>query len=684
LLFIDPLGITYFFYPLNRFLMFTLIIAGIVLLVKSSSGKPAAEEKPEPVRTSRAAAKSAPKMLKGPAKAQKSFEEDIGKKWLPRIGIISIVLGIAFFVIYAIQNRWIGPTGQVALGVIAGIAVIAAGEFFDRKGYHNYAMTLAGGGFAIIYFAMFAAYRFYGLLPLTADVIALTAVIAGAVFFSIRYDSAIIAAEAFFLGYIVPLLTSSVNTFFLIYAVALTAGLTFLTTYKNWKTLGAAGIVAMYVTHLLWIGNYSGSRKDIMHLIFIAIYLAMFTVMAFRFKESAKERIDSLVSSRNVIGATLIVTYLMLFLLDFSKAAIIITPLLLLLLTVLFMVLKFRWSFFAIGSILLTYLVHWSWLDRNLGPSTLLVNFLALMAYFLLFNAMLFLSYDKKSTAENVIGMLANSAAYYFINMAAILEIADGYKGIFTAGLSIFYLIGAYISYGKKISPYFNTSLVLCFGYLALAVPLQFNEAYVSISWAALTLILVILAFRLKENIIRISSSVLGAITLARLIFYDSWALSSFNASSIFDSTRLFSFLAAIIIFYAISGLYYRNRDKFANFENSTVAYVTAAYSIAATALTTVIMWLEIWDLGASINEKKLWTSLAFVIQAILILGFGFMRQIRLFRLLGLILFGLAIFKVFIYDLSNLETGFRIISFIVLGVLALAGAFLYNKYKDYL
>ena len=51
---------------------------------------------------------------------------------------------------------------------------------------------------------------------------------------------------------------------------------------------------------------------------------------------------------------------------------------------------------------------------------------------------------------------------------------------------------------------------------------------------------------------------------------------------------------------------------------------------------------------------------------------------------MGLILFGLAILKVFLYDLSNLEMGYRIVSFIVLGIIALLGAFLYNKYKEYI
>ena len=101
--------------------------------------------------------------------------------------------------------------------------------------------------------------------------------------------------------------------------------------------------------------------------------------------------------------------------------------------------------------------------------------------------------------------------------------------------------------------------------------------------------------------------------------------------------------------------------------------------------MTTIIIWIEIWDTAnLAVNSKKLLTSLAFIVQAIAILSVGFSLKIKLFRMMGLALFGLAILKVFLYDLSNLETGYRIVSFIVLGIIILIAAFLYNKFKEHI
>ncbi|NOR53078.1 MAG: DUF2339 domain-containing protein, partial [Candidatus Aminicenantes bacterium] len=48
----------------------------------------------------------------------------------------------------------------------------------------------------------------------------------------------------------------------------------------------------------------------------------------------------------------------------------------------------------------------------------------------------------------------------------------------------------------------------------------------------------------------------------------------------------------------------------------------------------------------------------------------------------GLIVLGLTIFKVFLVDLSGLTPFYRLISFIVLGVILLLVSFGYHKYKS--
>ncbi len=64
-----------------------------------------------------------------------------------------------------------------------------------------------------------------------------------------------------------------------------------------------------------------------------------------------------------------------------------------------------------------------------------------------------------------------------------------------------------------------------------------------------------------------------------------------------------------------------------------------------------------------------------------LIVG-GIHNNARPLRFTGLGLFTVVGFKVFFSDLANLDQFYRIIAFILLGVLILSGAFLYLKYRQ--
>jgi uncharacterized membrane protein len=71
-----------------------------------------------------------------------------------------------------------------------------------------------------------------------------------------------------------------------------------------------------------------------------------------------------------------------------------------------------------------------------------------------------------------------------------------------------------------------------------------------------------------------------------------------------------------------------------------------------------------------------LWTLLGAV--ALLI---GLSRRDAVIRVFGLALLGLATAKVFLFDLAALDVAYRVLSLIVLGVLLLASAYVYQRLR---
>ena len=81
-------------------------------------------------------------------------------------------------------------------------------------------------------------------------------------------------------------------------------------------------------------------------------------------------------------------------------------------------------------------------------------------------------------------------------------------------------------------------------------------------------------------------------------------------------------------------------------------------------------------------SGRQLALSTAWVIYGSVLMWLGFARRSRAIRIGAMIMLGFTILKVFLYDLSSLEQPYRIISFIVLGVILLVASYVYTKFKD--
>jgi uncharacterized membrane protein len=100
-----------------------------------------------------------------------------------------------------------------------------------------------------------------------------------------------------------------------------------------------------------------------------------------------------------------------------------------------------------------------------------------------------------------------------------------------------------------------------------------------------------------------------------------------------------------------------------------------------------IALSLELWDYfghGASVGidtglAQHLALSLLWTLYASALIAVGIKRQAPLLRWQALVLFGLVVAKVFFYDSSYLDRFYRIISFLILGLVLLVVSFLYQS-----
>jgi uncharacterized membrane protein len=199
-------------------------------------------------------------------KAQAKLQSPFGLKMVNRAGALTLAIGIVFFFKYAADNKWIGPEARVAIGVVAGLGMLVAAEWMRRRQPRDatqildqnvFIQGIAGCGLATIYVSLYACFAFYGLIIPLAGWSFLVLVSAFAIWISIRYASAAIAALGFTGALLTAMLLHNKATawwFDLLYLLLLGATTLAIAIHQRWPVLipGLAVLIALAATILLY------------------------------------------------------------------------------------------------------------------------------------------------------------------------------------------------------------------------------------------------------------------------------------------------------------------------------------------------------------------------------------------------------------------------------------------------
>jgi len=194
----------------------------------------------------------------------RSLESRVGSQWFNRIGILAILIGMAWFLKFAIDNEWIGPLGRVVIGLIAGAGFIVWSERFRAKNYVAFSYSLKAVGTGVLYLSLWAAFSVYHLVPGAVAFIGMIAVTAFNGYLAWAQDAELLALYAIVGALGTPLLVSTGEnhevTLFA-YLLILDVTVLILVMLKPWSRLlfGAFLGTVIYVVGW-WIEFYSQSQ----------------------------------------------------------------------------------------------------------------------------------------------------------------------------------------------------------------------------------------------------------------------------------------------------------------------------------------------------------------------------------------------------------------------------------------
>lgn len=555
------------------------------------------------------------------------FEAEMGLKWLGRIGIVVLILGVAFFMKFAFENNWIPEALRVVIGIVTGMVLIALGDYLRQK-YTSYAATLTGGGIAVLYLSIYSAFSYYNLIDQIPAFLAMMTITAIGAFFAIRYERASLAVLSVLGGFLTPVLlsTGTNNQIGLFsYMTILNLGILAISFYRNWQKLNLLGLIATLFLYFGWSASYYESDVLFITEAFLTLWFIIYSVAIVSHNILSKKRSDV-----------------------FDLAIVILNAV----------------SYFGISYYLLV---------KDYGDYVGFFTVLMAMVYFIF----AYVSYQS-NPEDKELAFFFPGLSILFLTISAPIQF-DGVWVTIAWAIEAAILIKAGFmlkSYSLRFFSWILLGIVvvrLIFIDSYETIPLQdyaliFNKKFLTFLVGVMSFSAVYYLYSKFEALIANEESKAKAVALFLANFLLLWSLSS-EVSAYFNNQIKAQKMTAIYPRCQesdyVGGYYVKNSPCIAQWDQ---------YNAQQSANSKNIKDIE--------SKKNASLTMLYGFYAIILLAFGIREKNRLLRLMGIGLFCLVIAKLFFYDIWNMGGIFPIVSLIALSIIMLSASFAYNKYKE--
>ncbi len=638
------------------------------------------------------------------------WELILGGNWLARVGVLALIIGTAFFLKLAFDNDWIGETERVLLGIVGGLALVGAGEYWRRR-YPIYSQALVGGGVAILYLSVFAAFAFYDLIATYPAIGVLAFISVSAAALALRYESTSLAILGIVGAYFAPFLIGALDETtgqgaggsgtsyeVVVYTLLVNVGVVALSTFRNWRWFTLLALVASLASFMAWYDYAEPSVELAVSQAFLTGIFLTFVAATTLYHVIWRRVPQALDHSLMVLnaGAYLALSYGTLW--DDYR----------------------EWMGLLALGLAVFYAVLGAFVMRRgreqyylalmaLGIAAVMLAIVAPVqlggpwfgaAWAVQGVVLVGLSFRLGRIHTRLAGLLALSLGaltllLYGVPMALTEDLtpfANAYALSFAMAAAAFYAVSYLLWRGRetlheKEWAEFPAVLTTANVLLAALFATQLGSTWLPVAWSALAVVMVLAWRFLDLREMRWSGCVLLAVLAARLVGWET-TIETDGFTPVLNG-RMLAFASGIAALYAAVAMLRGRPDRVS--ERERVLLVPALLT-GASALTLWILAAEAFALvdsgiidvsgDAEFYVKSLSLSLVLAVYASAALAIGVLRRLRTVRIASLGLLAVPVVKLFLADSFALEQGYRVAAFMCLGALLLAGGFLYQRYQE--
>lgn len=612
---------------------------------------PVVEPPPLPV----AAAEPAPD-----PESTRALETRVGLTWINRIGTVTVILAVAFFFKYAVDNQWIGEAGRVVLGVLAGFATLAFGEYTWRRGYRIYAQGITATGIAILYLSFWASFQLYHLLPqgFAFALMAWTTAMAAALAF--HYGAIAISVLSLIGGFLTPvLLSTNVDRPWALfsYLLLLDVGAMAVARVQRWRALEGLAMAGTAILYASWMSDRFNGDKQVVATVFALVYYALFALV-----ESEPALVVSQILATLAIVAiwTPPATASLWLALALAAAG----------LTLAARRARPLAEMVVFGTYWFAVMGHSEPIGETVLVSTAgFLLFLGWVAWRLLVKRF-------ETRTQDLAIVVANGAAYFGLSYHLLDPDYHAYMGLFAAALAGLHLaLGLRIWDTQPADRRDTRPVLLLVGvaltFLTLAAPIQFSSYRITMAWAVEAAALTWIGLRTGAQRMVYAALAVFVLTLARLYGVDSWI----HVDSLLANGRFLTFLTAAVALW-LSARWIGTGVM------ALGPYVAGHFVLLWGLGLEVFGWAERSTAAANLaSVETVSLSILMAAYGAVLVALGVLTRAAINRMLGLGLLGVVVAKLYLYDVWQLEKVYRIVAFSFLGVVLLATSYLYSRYR---
>ncbi|HET7698557.1 MAG TPA: DUF2339 domain-containing protein [Vicinamibacterales bacterium] len=608
-----------------------------------------------------------------------SLEARIGGRWLLNVGIAAIVIGVAYFEKLAIDNNWISETARVIQGGVFGALLVAAGGWFVRRGYRTYGQMITGGGVAVMYVSIYAAFNYYRLIDRPAAFVMLVAVSALGAWLADRHASQGLAIFAVGGGFVTPFLlpgNTDAQVALFTYDAILIAGTVFLAGRRDWPFLHVVSYLFTLITIAAWADRFYNPSTYAHYVrteLFFTLFCGMFVAIALRCRgeDAPAARFAALLlwtAPAAYYLASLVV-------LSWHAVPFLVWLICVMLAGAVLAVRRAPWIGLAVWTAVAVPLLGWT---QAYGGLEWLTPGLAAIAgiYTIALAAQLRIMDGSRPIGPAEIAWLHGNGLVMFAAAYLLLEETHlAVTGPLAAVFAVWQGVLAASLPGRSRDHALHFA-GLAFSLLTVAVALQYDGPAVTVAWAAEGAALVALGLQERRDWLRAAGAALLGIAVVRAL--ELLVTPPPANYAVILSPRAASTAFVVALCYVTAWLHWRYADRRGRDAGIGAGLLVAQFVTVALLTHEIRAFFAVRHIPF---RGELMTSVTWGGYATALILVGLYRRYAPFRYFGIALFGITILKVFFGDLAGLQQIYRVLSFIGLGVLLLLTSYLYQRMR---